>query len=107
MGEIIYVLKIFGITLVLILIFQIRIGPQTIEHHATTFIQESWFAEKVHEAAQGTIKALRDGSTTVGHKISHLFSKSAKAETRADKFKFVRHENYKSSHEKKVAESQE
>jgi len=107
MGEIIYVLKIFGVTLALILIFQIRVGPQTIEHHATVFIQESWFAEKVHEAAQGTIKALRDGSASLGHKISHLFTKNGKQETRADKFKLGRSESYRNSHDKKVADSQE
>ena len=99
MKDILFVLKIFAVTLVVIILMQIKVGQFTMEEQAALFIQDSWFTVQVQHTATGLSKLLKDVSGGFGLKVSNLFGDSQKKSSRSS-WNIERSSSYKSSQEK-------
>lgn len=53
MSHIGFVLKIFVLTVVIVLLMQIKVGEQTVENHAHSFLKTSSILAPLNEIAQG------------------------------------------------------
>ncbi|MEK7356399.1 MAG: hypothetical protein AAB250_08115 [Bdellovibrionota bacterium] len=65
MGDVIFVIKTLVITVALVVMMQIKIGPNTIEQHSLAWIHHSAAVEELQEVAAGAVKAGRKGVTYV------------------------------------------
>ena len=74
MGEIFFVIKTFVITLVVVLLLQIKIGPQTIDEKIHASIQASQLAAPLEETVKGGVLMLEHGY----RKLISLFNHSLK-----------------------------
>lgn len=61
MGDIIFVIKTLVVTVALVVVMQIKVGPQTIEQRALAWIHHSVAVEQLQEVAAGAVKAGRKG----------------------------------------------
>lgn len=65
MGDLFFVLKSFAITAVIVVLMQIKIGPQTIEQRSLSWLHQSFLAEQLQNVAEGAVKAGREGYRAV------------------------------------------
>lgn len=65
MGDIFFVLKTLAITITIVVLMQIKIGPRTIEQHSLAWIHQSVVVEQLQEVAAGAVKAGRQGVIAV------------------------------------------
>lgn len=61
MFHFIFVAKTLAVTLVLVVLLQIRIGETTLEQKAMFFIHDSPIVEPLREVADGSVRAIRNG----------------------------------------------
>ncbi|MGE3975607.1 MAG: hypothetical protein AB7F59_13860 [Bdellovibrionales bacterium] len=101
MKDILFVLKIFGFTLVLIILMQIKVGTFTIEERAALFIQDSWLTTQVQGVASGLSKVLKDVTGELGQKVSGVFGANAPQKATRGQLNFERSNAYQGSQEKK------
>lgn len=95
MKEIIFVLKVFVITFVVVVIMQIRIGDLTVEERASIFIQDSWVTEQIQLVGDGLEKVLAQTTGGLGKKLSSIFKKEEVVER--GNFKLERSATYQST----------
>src|SRR5262245_15364200 len=75
MKEIAFVLKVFAITLAVVIFMQIRVGNLTLEERASVLIQDSWVTGQIQEVGDGLQKVLTQVTGTLGKKFSGVFKK--------------------------------
>jgi len=93
MKELAFVLKVFLITLTVVVIMQIRIGGMTLEERASVVIQDSWVTEQIQLVGDGVQKVLTQATGSLGKKLSGVFRKD-EAPARGE-FKLERSAAYK------------
>jgi hypothetical protein len=97
MKEIAFVLKTLVITLVVVVLMQIKVGGLTLEEHASVFIQESWLTDQIQDVGDGLEKVLSGITGNLGKKISGIFKKEEVA--RRSDFKLERSAAYQQDRE--------
>jgi len=65
MMDFLFFIKTCALTLLLVVIMQVRVGDQSLEQTAQSWVRSSWIAGPVNLAAQGGAKLVRDGSARV------------------------------------------
>lgn len=65
MNDFVFFLKLFGLTIVMVLLMQIQVGEQTIETHAMGWVQTSILVHPLNSVAHGGAKLVRDISHSV------------------------------------------
>src|SRR4051812_3954258 len=75
MKELAFVVKCFLITLLVVIVMQIRVGDLTVEEHASVLIQDSWVTGQIQLVGDGFQKALAHATGTLGKKLSGIFKK--------------------------------
>lgn len=63
MSEIFFVFKALIVTVVIVLILQIKIGPRTVEQRSIAFLHRSVATDALRGVADGAIQAFDDGYT--------------------------------------------
>jgi hypothetical protein len=99
MKDILFVLKTFVATMILIVLMQIKVGSFTMEEQAALFIQDSWMTTQVQQVAAGLSKVLKDTTGGFGKKVSSLFGGSPESQGRS-KWGFERSEGAKAAQDK-------
>lgn len=102
MFDFLFFIKTLVMTFVLVAFLQVRVGQDTLEWHATHFIQTSAITEPLRQVAIGGSKLVRDGFNFVSREINARVQGSWKwGEQRAgERFKwtFERSEKAKPAH---------
>jgi hypothetical protein len=94
MGEVFFVLKTMVITIVVVMILQIKIGSSTIEQKSMTWIHESVVVESLRGVADGAVKIFSKGFNSVRSTITGDVSDRLSSETKAASFELKRGEAY-------------
>lgn len=71
MNDIIFFLKLFCLTVVLVLFMQIQVGEQTIEWHTMQWVHTSSLVGPLNGVAQGGAKVMRDLTHKVSSFVEH------------------------------------
>ena len=79
-GDLLFFIKTIVLTLVVIMLLQIKVGEHTLEQRATTWARKSAVAASLQEVAHGGVLALRDG----WRKFYGLFSGEVKNILKSD-----------------------
>lgn len=101
MKEVAFVLKVFAITLAVVVFMQIRVGTMTLEERASLVIQDSWVTGQIQEVGDGLQKVLAQVTGTLGKKFSGIFKKEEVQERGA--LKLERSASYQKEVEAKTA----
>lgn len=105
MGDIFFGLRMFGITLAMVVALQIKVGDETIERISLAWIGSSSVVESLREVSNGGIKALsqayRWASGSVDAKINRAFRSEAEPGSRSLGLSLDRSEAYKASQQAK------
>lgn len=107
MSDVFFVLKSLVVTVVLVFLMQIRIGPATIEQHSLAWLQNSVFVDNLRNVAAGAIKAATNGyqSLTGGAHEEPVVSNDAAAKpapgSRLERFRLKRSDAYYREQERK------
>jgi hypothetical protein len=101
MKEVAFVMKVFAITLVVVVFMQIRVGTMTLEERASLFIQDSWVTGQIQEVGDGLQKVLAQVTGTLGKKFSGVFKKE-EVQERGD-IKLQRSQSFQKEQEAKTA----
>lgn len=105
MGDFLFVLKTLVITIVLVLLMQIKIGTATIEQHSLAWIQNSAITDTLRSVAQGAVKATVQGyrwmSSAFDTNVGKRFSKENEPGSRLS-IKLHRSEAYEREQDKKA-----
>lgn len=83
MGDLFFVIRMFLISLVIMLMFQVRIGTLTVEEHSLSWLRESSFAHEIQETGQGAALFIRDIFQKVGHLLQTSFGDSMRSAEQA------------------------
>jgi hypothetical protein len=75
MKDLFFVLKMFGLTIVVALIMQARVGEKTIEDEFHQFLKTSVFVVPIQDAVDGAIAATKDGYKKADVGVKKLLSK--------------------------------
>jgi hypothetical protein len=94
MGEVFFVLKTMVITIVVVMILQIKIGSSTIEQKSLTWIHESVVVESLRGVADGAVKIFSKGFNSVRSAVTDRVSDGVSTETKAANFQLKRTEAY-------------
>lgn len=70
--ELLFFLKTFAIGLAVILLMQLKVGENTVEAHAMTFVHSSTVVEPLRAVANGGAKLLQDGYHYSKNKIAEF-----------------------------------
>jgi hypothetical protein len=94
MNDFLFFIKAFLLTLVLVLLLQIRIGEQTVEAHTMGWVQSSVVVTPLNHAAQGAAKIVRDLTTALyngvrGHEKKDDRDRKDKKEERRSSFRWT------------------
>ncbi len=65
MADVLFVLKSFLVTFILIVLMQIQVGENTIESHAQAWLRESSIVHTLRGVAHGGVKLLSEGYQSV------------------------------------------
>jgi hypothetical protein len=107
MSDIIFALKMLGITIALVFLMQIRVGNSTVEQHSLAFIRSSSAVETLNGVAQGAIKAMVQGTRWVSSvfdtNVGKVFKSGAEPGSRLDMFRFKRSETVERQQHEKAA----
>ena len=68
MGDIFFILRMAVYTVIIVLIMQVKIGPQTVEDRVIDFTHRSQFSSVIQNFAQGAV-------TFIGHQYNNLTGK--------------------------------
>jgi hypothetical protein len=69
MGDIFFVLKSLALTLIVVLLLQLRVGGKTLESHSMNWIHESSAVEILQSVAEGGARLIREGFSNVSELI--------------------------------------
>jgi hypothetical protein len=105
MSDFVFALKMLGITIVLFLVMQIKVGTHTIEDHTMDYIRTSPVVEPLNGVAHGAVKVMVKGyrwaSSAFDTNVGKVFSKASMPGSRLEGFHFGRSESYEKAQEKK------
>ena len=76
MGDLFFIIRMSVYTLIIVLIMQIKIGPQTVEQKVINFTHKSQFAGVIQEVAQGAVAFLGIQYNNIAGKVSTEFFKT-------------------------------
>jgi hypothetical protein len=99
MREIFFVIKTFIITLVFVLLLQIKLGDDTLEVRALTGLRQSEAATFLQEFGADGWSAFRKTAAQLTHSLSQIFSSR---EDRSSFFKFGRSQAYQNEQSQKA-----
>lgn len=88
MSEFVFFLKLFGLTIALVLVMQIQVGEVSLEDHAMSFVQSSSITSPLNAVAHGGAKMFRDASSRIHAAIVHKPQKYKKEEAKASSFRW-------------------
>lgn len=98
MFDLFFFLKTLIMTLVVVLLLQIRVGDYTLEDHAHLFVKTSSLTYPLQVAADGASRAIRDVMKRVHQSLSSRFWGNKMADeqsaSRAPKFDWQRSQRY-------------
>lgn len=80
MTDMMFFVKTFLLTVVLVLAMQLRVGRHTIEHHAMSFVQSSAIVAPLNGVANGAAKMVRDITDHVSNRVKSNTRKSTRSE---------------------------
>jgi hypothetical protein len=107
MSDIFFAVKMVGITVLLVFLMQIRVGPATVEQHSLSYIRTSNVVETLNGVAQGAIKAMVQGSRWVSSafdtNVGKVFRSGSEPGSRLDMFRFKRSESAERQLQQKAA----
>jgi hypothetical protein len=106
MGDIIFVIKTLVVTVALVVMMQIKIGPQTIEQRALAWIHHSVAVEQLQEVAAGAVKAGRKGIAMVSNALG-IQTRIAREEQTIMGLKVKRSEAYYKQKDREAEEARE
>lgn len=93
MSELLFVIKTFLFTVVLVMMMQIKIGDNTLEQQSHSLIQKSAITSWLQEAAAGGVVLIQKGASQVSQFMSEKFGKGREEVKKAGgrlKFEFER-----------------
>lgn len=79
MMDLLFFVKTVAVTLLLVVVLQIKVGPSSLENHAVTFFKGSTVSQPLTQVAQGGAKIVREMVLTIHEKINSKFGGSSKA----------------------------
>ena len=88
MSDFVFFLKLFGLTLVLVLAMQIQVGEISIEEHAMSWVQSSTITSPLNGVAHGGAKLFRDASSRIYATIARKPRTYKKEESKASSFRW-------------------
>jgi hypothetical protein len=80
MSDIFFFLRVMAITLVVVLLMQIRLGSSTIEDHALNFITSSTITKPIDDVAAGAVKLIRNTWSKFTRSINTSFSNAMRSD---------------------------
>lgn len=80
MGDLFFFMRVMVITVVVVLLMQIRWGNQTIEHHTMNFITSSSFVEPIDDVANGAVRFIRNMWSSFTKNINTGFTNALRKE---------------------------
>jgi hypothetical protein len=93
MSDLIFFIKLFCLTVALVLVMQIQVGERSLESHAMGWVQTSALVAPLNTVAQGAAKAARDLSSTIHASIEKNTGKKKKeAAPKASSFRWFHHQ---------------
>lgn len=113
MTDLLFVIRMVIITVVIVLLMQIKIGPATIEQHSTEWLHSSSAVASLQGVSEGAVKVLTQTYkavvTSLDTNIGKVFRKDEMPGTRAAAFGFQRSAEFMRNEEakKKAAEAME
>jgi hypothetical protein len=78
MSDIVFFVKLFCLTVALVLVMQIQVGDASLETHAMSWIQSSLLVAPLNKVARGGAKMVRDLSLAVHSSIDKNTGKKKK-----------------------------
>ncbi|MCB0350723.1 MAG: hypothetical protein KDD38_06035 [Bdellovibrionales bacterium] len=98
MGDLFFFVRVMVITIVVVLLMQIRWGNTTIENHAMNFISSSSVVKPIDDVASGTVRFIRNSWSAFIKGINTNFSNALRRENqpgqRHSGFNLQRSEQY-------------
>ncbi|MBX3020623.1 MAG: hypothetical protein KF799_03010 [Bdellovibrionales bacterium] len=85
MSEFFYVIKLFLLTLVIVLVMQIQIGERTFESHAMSWLHTSALVAPLNMAATGGAKMIKDLTAKVNSSITKNSDKNVEKNKKEEK----------------------
>ena len=73
MGDLFFIIRMGLYTVIIVLIMQIKIGPQTVEQKVVNFTHKSQFSAVIQEFAQGAVAFLGVQYNNISGKVSTQF----------------------------------
>ena len=80
MMDFMFFVKTFCLTVVIVVLMQIRIGSQSIEGHAMGAIQSSMIVSPLNSVARGAAKLVRDVTQNISARVKSNTKKTKKEE---------------------------
>lgn len=75
MGDILFVLRMAVYTVIVVLIMQVKIGPQTVEDRVIEFTHKSQFSSVIQNFAQGAVTFIGNQYNNLTGKVNSKFFK--------------------------------
>lgn len=88
MSDFVFFLKLFLLTVALVLVMQIKIGERSFESHAMGWVQTSPLVQPINTAAHGGAKVIKDLTEAVNGAIAHNSKKHKKEEKKSSSFRW-------------------
>lgn len=94
MTDLVFFMKLFFLTVILLLVMQIQVGERSLESHAMSWVQTSALVAPLNTVAHGAAKVTRDLATGVHQAIEKNTGKKKKEEARkASSFRWFHRHN--------------
>lgn len=113
MSDLLFIIRMVIITVVVVLLMQIKIGPATIEQHSTEWLHTSSVVTSLQGVSEGAVKILTQTYKTIvtslDTNIGKVFRKDEMPGTRAAAFGFQRSAEFMKNEDakKKATEAME
>ena len=106
MADILFVLKSFLVTFILVVVMQIQVGNNTIESHLQGWIRGSVVVQSLRDIAHGAVKVISQGYqstvSTLDTKLGRGFNREQMAGTRGFGWPKERSESYRKEETKRA-----
>lgn len=83
MSELFFVVKLFLLTVAIVLVMQIQVGDRSLESHAMNWVQSSTLVEPMNAAARGGAKLVRDLTRSIEARVNKNTGKHGKEEKKS------------------------
>lgn len=111
MPDIMFFIKAIVVSLVIVMIMQVKIDKVTLEDHASMFIKHSTLMSPLQEVAAAGVKATRSSIKWVSKQVNtHVTGKWNKKKPEQNNYggvSFQRSESYRREQEKKARDAEE